>query len=722
MDTIKTPLEILKNTFGYDQFRHDQEKIIRCALNGQDTMVLMPTGGGKSLCYQIPALMLEGLTVVISPLIALMKDQVDALKLNGVKAAYLNSTLSSQEQSHVIAQVRNNELKLLYLAPERLLGQENRFINFLQGCHVSLFAIDEAHCISQWGHDFRPEYLMLAQLKTAFNNLPVMALTATADKLTRQDILEKLNLRKPQVFISSFNRKNIYYTVKPKRNSYDELLDFLEPRREESGIIYVLSRNSTEDLAERLEAEGFSAKPYHAGLDKEVREKHQDMFLKDEVKIIVATIAFGMGIDKSNVRYVVHMDLPKNIESYYQETGRAGRDGLKSEALLFYTYADVIKLKHFVEIEGNPEQSGIMLKKLDEMSKYCDLRTCRRKYLLNYFGEETGIECGSCDVCLSDYEKFDGTIIAQKALSAVARLEERFGVSYVIDFLRGSQSAKIWEKHKQLKTYGVGADISKENWHQYIDDLLHLGYLNKKEDRYPVLQLTEKSKDVLQGKEKVMLVAAISHHEEEKVVTPSYEQDLFQRLKDLRNQLARQENVPAYIIFSDVTLQELATYLPGEMEELKQISGFGEVKIQRYGAPFLEKVVAYKQEHGLASRITEKRSKRVRKPKKEKTTDTKLESLHLYQKGKSVEEIAQIRQLSPTTIENHLAHFILDGTLTIQQMVADEKISWIAQAVQKHGDLALSPIKNELGEKVSYGEIRMVVSHLRRKKSMGATQ
>ena len=717
---MKTPLEILKNTFGYDQFRHDQEKIIRCALNGQDTIVLMPTGGGKSLCYQIPALMLEGLTVVISPLIALMKDQVDALKLNGVKAAYLNSTLSSQEQSHVIAQVRNNELKLLYLAPERLLGQESRFIHFLQDCNVSLFAIDEAHCISQWGHDFRPEYLMLAQLKTAFQNVPVMALTATADKLTRQDILEKLSLNKPQVFISSFNRKNIFYNVKPKRNSYDELLDFLEPRREESGIIYVLSRNSTEDLAGRLEAEGFSAKPYHAGLDREVREKHQDMFLKDEINIIVATIAFGMGIDKSNVRYVVHMDLPKNIESYYQETGRAGRDGLKSEALLFYTYADVIKLKSFVEIEGNPEQSGIMLKKLDEMSEYGNLRTCRRKYLLNYFGEDTGTECGSCDVCLSDYEKFDGTIIAQKALSAVARLEERFGVSYVIDFLRGSQSAKIWEKHKQLKTYGVGADISKENWHQYIDDLLHLGYLHKKEDKYPVLQLTEKSRNVLQNKEKVMLVGAIAQQKEEEIITPPYEGNLFLQLKELRNQLAREENVPAYIIFSDATLQELATYLPGEMEELKQISGFGEVKIQRYGASFLEKVVAYKKEHGLTSRIAEKRSKSVRKPKKEKTTDTKLESLHLYQKGKSVEEIAQIRQLSPTTIENHLAHFVLDGTLKIQQMVADEKISWIAQAVQKHGDLALSPIKNELGEKVSYGEIRMVVSHLRRKKSMGA--
>ena len=712
---MKTPLDILKNTFGYDRFRHDQEKIIQRALNGQDTMVLMPTGGGKSLCYQIPALMLDGLTVVISPLIALMKDQVDALKLNGIKAAYLNSTLSSQEQSHIISQVRNNELKMLYLAPERLLGQENRFINFLQDCNVKLFAIDEAHCISQWGHDFRPEYLMLAQLKTAFNNVPVMALTATADKLTRQDILEKLNLQEHQVFISSFNRKNIHYHVKPKRNSYDELLDFLEPRKDESGIIYVLSRASTEDFAARLEAEGFSVKPYHAGLERNIREKHQDMFLKDEVNIIVATIAFGMGIDKSNVRYVVHMDLPKNIESYYQETGRAGRDGLKSEALLFYTYADVMKLKGFVEIEGNREQSNIMLKKLDEMSDYGNLRSCRRKFLLNYFGEEAPAECGSCDVCLSDYEKFDGTVIAQKALSAVARLEEKFGVTYVIDFLRGSQSVKIWDQHKQIKTYGVGADISKDNWQQYIDDLLHLGYLNKSGGQYPVLQLTEKSEAVLKGKEKVMLVAAISHQQQEETFTPAYEANLFLQLKDLRNQLAREENVPAYIIFSDATLQELATYLPGSLDELKMISGFGEVKIQRYGKQFLEKVVAYKQTHGLDSKISQKRLKRIRKPKREVTTDTKLESLNLYKKGNSVQEIARLRQLSSNTIEGHLAHFITDGTLKVQQFVSDEKMKMIEKAIETHGDIALSPIKNELGEKVSYGEIRMVISHLKRK-------
>jgi len=714
---MKTPLNILKTTFGYEKFRHEQEKIIQCALNKQDAMVLMPTGGGKSLCYQIPALMLEGVTIVISPLIALMKDQVDALKLNGIPAAYLNSTLSAQEQSHVISQVRNNELKMLYLAPERLLGQENRFIHFLQECNVSLFAIDEAHCISQWGHDFRPEYMMLAQLKTAFDNVPVMALTATADKLTRRDILEKLNLNNPQVFISSFNRENIHYHVKPKRNSFDELLDFLEPRKDESGIIYVLSRASTEDLAARLEAEGFSVKPYHAGLERDIREKHQDMFLKDEVNIIVATIAFGMGIDKSNVRYVVHMDLPKNIESYYQETGRAGRDGLKSDALLFYTYADVMKLKSFVEIDGNPEQSKVMLKKLDEMSEYGNLRTCRRKYLLNYFDEEAESECGSCDVCLSDYEKFDGTIIAQKALSAVARLEEKFGATYIIDFLRGSQSAKIWDRHKQLKTYGVGADISKDNWQQYMNDLLHLGYLEKTEGRYPVLQLTEKSNAVLYNKEKVMLIEAITQQKEEAVAAPPYEKDLFIQLKELRNHFAMKENVPAYIIFSDATLQELATYLPGSLDELKQISGFGAVKIQRYGEEFLQKVNEYKQANGLDSKMDQKRPKRVRKPRKEVTTNTKLESLNLYKKGNSVQEIAKIRELSPNTIEGHLAHFITDGTLTIDQFVSDEKIALISKAIEKHRDVGLSPIKNELGEEVSYGEIRMVLSHLRREKT-----
>ena len=470
-----SPLEILQTRFGYSSFRLEQEAIINAVLQKKDTFVLMPTGGGKSLCYQIPALIFDGLTVVISPLIALMKDQVDALRLNGVQAAFLNSTQSAQQQEEILQKVNSKELKLLYLAPE------STFFKKISSFDVSLIAIDEAHCISHWGHDFRPEYLMLAQLKRSMPHVPVIALTATADRLTRKDILEKLELNNPVTFVSSFNRANIRYTVEQKKRSFEKLLDFLEKRKDEPGIIYCLSRASTETLANDLSEEGFEALPYHAGMEKEKRAKHQEMFLRDEVKIMVATIAFGMGIDKSNVRYVVHMDLPKNIESYYQETGRAGRDGLDSEALLFYSYADVSKMKKFVEIEGNTEQTEIYLKKLDQMATYGDLSTCRRKYLLNYFDEETSDYCGNCDSCLTRVERVDGTILAQKVLSAVARLQERFGAGYIIDFLRGSNTVKIQEDHKAIKTFGIGAELPKEEWSAIIRDLLSQGYLAKSE-------------------------------------------------------------------------------------------------------------------------------------------------------------------------------------------------------------------------------------------------
>lgn len=678
-------------------------------------VVLMPTGGGKSLCYQIPALMKEGVAIVISPLISLMKDQVDALRVNDIPAAYLNSTLTSQEQAEIIEKLRRSELKLLYLAPERLAGQEGKFLNFLKKIKVSLFAVDEAHCISQWGHDFRPEYMMLAEVKKALKGVPTIALTATADKLTRKDILEKLKLEKPKVFISSFNRENIHYHVKPKRDSYGQLLEFLQKRREDSGIIYVLSRASTEDLAERLALEGFSAKPYHAGLERSVKEEYQEMFQRDEVKIIVATIAFGMGINKSNVRFVVHMDLPKNIESYYQETGRAGRDGVKSEALLFYSYADVVKLKRFVEVEGNEKQSQVMGKKLQEMATFGELRACRRKYLLNYFGEEAKDHCESCDICLHEYEKFDGTIIAQKALSAVARLEENFGITYVIDFLRGSKSEKIRAQHKQLKTYGIGADISKKDWYRYIEDLLHMGYMKKSDGKFPVLQLMEKSRIVLKGEEKVMLIQTVTEQEEEvdKISVP-VEENLLQVLKSVRMKLAQKENVPAYIIFSDATLHELATFMPVDQEGLHYISGFGEIKIEKYGQYFLQAICDYLKEYDMLSRIDMARPKRRRKRKAEKATDTKQESLNLFRQGKEVAEIARERQLQPSTIYGHLAYYVNTGKVDIAELVPDEKIASIQQAIEKHGHLSLKPLKEELGETVTYEEIKVVVNSYRR--------
>jgi len=709
---VPTPLQTLQTTFGYTEFRHSQEEIIQTLLNKQDAFVLMPTGGGKSLCYQIPALLLDGLTVVISPLIALMKDQVDALRVNGIAAAYLNSSLAPEEKENIFEQLRTRQLKLLYIAPERLFGNAQSFISFLKKLPISLFAIDEAHCISEWGHDFRPEYRLLAALKHEFPSVPTIALTATADDLTRQDIVAKLELKSPRVFVSSFNRANISYAVEPKRNHYDSLIRFLTKHRDDSGIIYALSRNSTERVAADLTEDGFNALPYHAGLDADTRREHQDKFVKDEIKIIVATIAFGMGINKSNVRYVIHVDLPKNIESYYQETGRAGRDGLKSEALLYYSGGDVIKLKNFAMIEDNPAQTKIMLRKLDQMAALCETSSCRRKIILNYFGEEAPDNCGNCDVCLTEVERVDGTVIAQKALSAVARLESRYGLSYVIDFLRGSRSEKIKPEHKNLKTYGIGADISKNEWYQYLRELIAQGYLQQAGAEYPIVKLTAKSPAVLSGDEKVSFIQIISTKEADEDELP-YEKDLFDSLKRVRAIFAAKENVPAYIILSDSTLIELAAYLPSSLVELRKISGFGDAKVARYGQEFLEAVVSYARSRGLASRINQKIPKMsspsvARRRAKDGTTETKLESFDLFRTGFTVPQIAARRSLSEGTIEGHLAHFIALGKINVTDIVSPEKINLIKSAINKHGTLALSPIKQELGDAVTYGEIKAV--------------
>lgn len=716
---LTSPLHVLKEKFGYSSFRHEQEAIIDNVLKGNDSFVLMPTGGGKSLCYQIPGLLLEGLTIVISPLIALMKDQVDSLRLSGIRAEFLNSTLSKQRQSEIINSVRSGEVKILYLAPERLFSSSGNFIEFLKTIKVGLFAIDEAHCISQWGHDFRPEYLLLSQLKDNLPHVPVIALTATADHLTRKDILQKLNLRNPKTFISSFNRPNIEYIVEQKKESYSKLLDFLRKRSDESGIIYVLSRDSANSLAEDLLNEGYSVKPYHAGLDRQVRDRNQDLFIKDQVKIIVATIAFGMGIDKSNVRFVVHMDLPKNVEGYYQETGRAGRDGLKSTALLFFSYGDVRKLKSFAEVENNPRQTAIMLSKLDKMVDFCQSRTCRRKFLLEYFGEKAKLNCGSCDICLTTFEKFDGTIIAQKALSAIARLKESFGIVYVIDFLRGSNAATIKDYHKDLKTFGIGKDISKNDWRLYIQNLIDDGYLIY-EGKYPVLKLAEKSWRVLRGNETVELIKNKALEEARLEKTLPYEEDLFKKLKQVRQEIAVSENVPAYIVFSDATLLELATYLPQSIKDLESISGMGEIKIRKYGHSFLTYICQYCNEKNLQSRINQKVSVKSRQPKSTNTVrgDTKIQSLNLYKEGISIDEIAKRRNLAKQTIEGHLAHFIFSDEICITDLVEEEKIDKIATSIKTHGTLTLAPIKQDLGEGFSYGEIVAVINHLQKTNSI----
>jgi ATP-dependent DNA helicase RecQ len=710
-----TSLQALQKYFGYNEFRHSQEAIIQHVLDKQDVMVLMPTGGGKSLCYQLPAVLLNGLTIVISPLIALMKDQVDSLNLSGIPAAFLNSSQSPEEQKEIAIRLKSNELRLLYIAPERLFGKDDRLMVFLKTLHIVQIAIDEAHCISQWGHDFRPEYMMLAGLKTQFPGVPVIALTATADKLTQKDILEKLNLHQPKVFISSFNRANITYRVNPKQKSLAQLLNFLSERKEDSGIIYCLSRKSTEALAADLKEEGYAAEAYHAGLNNDVKARNQEAFLRDDIKIMVATIAFGMGINKSNVRYVVHVDLPKNIEGYYQETGRAGRDGLPSDALLLYSPGDAIKLKSFAMVENNAEQSAIMLKKLDDMVEFCQLHACRRQYLMQYFDEPFPDNCGSCDFCLSEFVKFDGTLIAQKALSAVVRVKERFGSTYLVDFLRGSRSEKIWKEHKELKTYGAGADISKADWTRYFRELVAMGYLQLSDDGYSALKLTPKSELVLKGLEKVELIASQTIEEKEQEEL-SFDAGLMNLLRKLRQEIAVGENLPAYIILSDATLLEIATYLPQNMDELNLISGFGDVKLARYGREFLAVIKSYSQEKGLTSKIGQKAKKKDRKAKKPaRTSDTFKATYALYKEGRTVAEIAQERGLSPTTIEGHLSIFVETGELDVSEFVKAEKIPAIQNAVENYGKERLAPLKEILGDAYTYGEIKAVIAWMNRK-------
>jgi ATP-dependent DNA helicase RecQ len=531
-----------------------------------------------------------------------------------------------------------------------------------------------------------------------------------------------LHLKKYKVFENSFNRPNIYYYVKPKKKYYEELVDFLHVNKDDSGIIYCLSRASTEQLAEDLKEDGFNAAAYHAGLEKNIREERQDKFLKDDIQIIVATIAFGMGINKSNVRFVIHVDLPKNIEGYYQETGRAGRDGLQSDAILFYGAGDVMKLKKFAEIEDNPEQTKIMLQKLNKMSRFCEAKTCRRKYLLNYFGEDAADYCGSCDVCLNIPELKDATVIAQKILSAVARVKESFGMRYIVDVLSGSKSEKIHEWHKTLSVYGIGKDMAKEEWMHYVKDLIHYGYLLQSDGQYPVLKLTEKAKDVLYKKENVYLSSPINIViAKEPVIYQQhpYEKELFENLKSIRSKLAHEENLPAYIIFSDSTLLDLATYLPLSKNDLLKISGFGAVKLERYGQQFLNVVQQYCASHNFQTRINLKQPKRERRSKPttgaaSKVNSTFKVSLDLYKQGKSIDAIAEERKLSKQTIESHLSYFIAEGELSVDDFVPKDKQELILEATELFGVTSLKTLKENLPEEINYGEIRMVVAWMKK--------
>jgi ATP-dependent DNA helicase RecQ len=597
----------LKRYFGYDQFRPLQADIIRAIFSGKDALVLMPTGGGKSVCFQIPAVTLPGTCIVVSPLISLMKDQVEGLRANGIAAAFINSAIDSREQLRVEESFYAGQLDLLYVSPEKLVS--GNFVSILKRGKINLFAIDEAHCISAWGHDFRPEYTQMGMLKQHFPKVPVVALTATADKLTRKDIVDQLKLEEPEIFIASFDRPNLSLEVRPGQQRLQQIEDFVRKHPKQAGIIYTLSRKATEDIADKLKQKGFKAEAYHAGLSPDRRSKIQDHFINDNLHIICATVAFGMGIDKSNVRWVIHYNLPKNLEGYYQEIGRAGRDGAKADTLLFYSFADVSMLRDIIQNGENAAQNEIQLVKLERMQQYAESLACRRRILLAYFSENLSENCGNCDICRNPPQSIDGTVIAQKALSAVYRLNEQVPMGMLIDVLRGSGRREIKQLgYDTIKTYGAGRDFSQWDWQHYLMQLINLGYLEVAYDAANVLRLTSASQDVLFKNLSVELIKPTSYKERQeqeqanaKTKAPTQlkkerlRDELFEHLRQIRKEIAQKEGIPPYLIFSDATLEEMAFSKPQTEDDMLAVSGVGEKKLVQFGYRFIKAIRNYEK-------------------------------------------------------------------------------------------------------------------------------
>lgn len=696
MIAVSQQLQYLKKYFGYDSFRPNQEAIITDILNQKDVIAIMPTGGGKSLCFQLPALLLPGMAVVVSPLIALMKDQVDALQANGIVASYFNSSQSMEHQNEVLRQLHESRIQLLYVAPESLPN----LLPYLKPEHINLFAIDEAHCISSWGHDFRPAYKQLGLLKTKFPNTPVAAFTATADLATQTDIVHQLQIPKANKHLASFNRKNLYLEVKPGTKRMPQIFRFLQNRKKESGIIYCLSRKSTESVAEKLNENGFVAQAYHAGLNAEERSQIQDDFVNDKTPIIVATIAFGMGIDKSNVRWVIHYNMPKNIEGYYQEIGRSGRDGLPADALMFYSFADVIKLRQFMEDAPN---KAYQLAKLERMQQFSEALSCRRIALLNYFGEHYTNNCGNCDNCKKPPQFFDGTVLAQKVCSAVYRLKEQEAIGMLVDVLRGAKNAKVYDKgYQHIKTFGAAKDIPWVALQQYVIQLINQGVLDIHFHENGRIALTPLAKKVLFEGEKIKLASlqkqtkTTEKTQEEEHITSA----LFDSLRNLRSKIASEENVPAYIVFSDAALKDMEKRMPKNEEEFLEVSGVGEAKLQKYGELFLNHIANFQH-----------LKKKRKKPSLGKKA-TQLLTLELLEKGLSIEEIAEQRQLNSSTIYGHLQTLHEAGkAISLDQYITPEEIQQVVQAkdeVAKETDeVKLKPIFDHLNEQVPYWKIRM---------------
>jgi ATP-dependent DNA helicase RecQ len=698
----------LKTVFGYGSFRSPQREVIERVVAGEDVFLVMPTGGGKSLCYQIPALHREGVAIVVSPLISLMKDQVDGLVDAGVRAACYNSSLTVGESRAVSRQLEQGELDLLYVAPERLMLPD--FLERLGGLKLSLFAIDEAHCISQWGHDFRPDYVKLGRLRELFPSAPIVAMTATADPETRRDIIRQLGIERATQLVAGFDRPNITYSVIPKQKPLNQLLSFLRGRGDESGIVYALSRKRVEQVTERLRQAGFDAAAYHAGLPDQERNRVQDAFRRDDLRIVVATVAFGMGIDKPNVRFVVHFDLPKSVESYYQETGRAGRDGLPSQALMLFGMGDVMTARSLIENSGNAERVRIELQKLNAMVSYAEALTCRRRALLAYFGEQRDDDCGNCDICTDPPVRFDATEAAQKALSCVYRVGERFGSRHVIDVLRGSRGERILELgHDRLSTYGIGAGLSTAQWDNIMRQLIHLGYLAQDFSRFGALALTPAARPVLKGETRVVLGEPRDlARTEEKLSRRAGTGDgahtpLLRALKALRKQLADDAGVPPFVVFSDATLVEMARAMPRDEGELLLVSGVGNQKLRRYGARFLELISAQ-----LPAGAGEERGDDL-PPALQGVSDTLAATYRLYRQGHDLSRLASLRGVKESTIAAHLEELSDAGAeIDLRRFVSPEKQPLIEARLEAVGPGSLSLLKEGVPEDIGYTDLRLM--------------
>ncbi|MBA2408881.1 MAG: DNA helicase RecQ [Gammaproteobacteria bacterium] len=706
-------LEILRAVFGYEQFRGQQAAVVEHLLDGGDALVLMPTGGGKSLCYQIPAMLRTGVGIIVSPLIALMQDQVDALLQAGVKAAFLNSSLDYQSASQVENQLLSGDLDLLYVAPERLMTP--RFLQLLERAQIALFAIDEAHCVSQWGHDFRPEYVRLSILHQRFPQVPRIALTATADALTRREIAERLGLTSARQFVASFDRPNIRYRITQKHNGRDQLRAFLAQQRGNAGIVYCLSRKKVDQTAAWLTDDGWPALPYHAGLDSATRLLHQQRFLREEGVVIVATIAFGMGIDKPDVRFVAHLDLPKSIEGYYQETGRAGRDGLPAQAWLAYGLGDVVSLRQMVESgEASPERKRVEKQKLDSLLGFCESIGCRRAALLEYFDEAHDGACGNCDNCLEPPHTWDGTTAARMALSCVYRTGQRFGVGHLVDVLLGKRTSKLAQfGHDNTSTFGIGNAHGVAEWQSVFRQLVASGYLHADADSYGGLKLTEASRQVLRGevsiafrvddrptkKEKLPRAAAVS--------TPG--DALWERLRETRLKLAREQGVPPYVIFHDSTLREMHAHRPRTLAELARLPGVGERKLERYGGVFLD-ILVHAPTADVHSPAPIREAPRAGS---NGLSDTGRATLQMAREGNTPEQIAETRRLKPSTIYAHLADAIEAGRLRLSEVLTmpDVEIATIQAAIlalPEGEQLTLKRVFEQFAGKYDYGVLRCV--------------